>query len=206
MRGYAMLSSIHCLHVHPKLPLMLGVGCALAACASISGCTMPEHVRLTRDAPVFDDVTEINAFFNSNPWLNFDTSDPGKINGVAVTVYLVSARQRKGVFGAGTIRVVMYEDVSAKSSDSSKEKAPAIQKTIGKKLHVWELPQDKAMPYRVLRRPGKTYVMGDAYQLRLSWGDLDLRDRRVAIVIEYERTDGQLVRRKPSHLHVPRSA
>lgn len=177
----------------------------LVACVAVAGCHMPEHVRRTQDAPLFDDISEIKAFLGQKPWLNFDPSQPTKANGISVTLYLISHSQRKGVFGSGTIRMVMYEDLSA-NPDKTADKATGPIEGTGEKLHEWELTSEQAMPYRVLRRPGKTYVMGDAYQLRLSWGDLDLQGKYIALVLEYQRADGQIVRRKPSCLRIPKPA
>ena len=178
--------------------------CAGVLCVVAVGCDLPPHVRETRDAPVFDDITNIITFVRPVPWINFDSSDPTKVNGIAINMYLYSARAQKGVFGSGTIRVIMYEDVSFQKDKSGKAPSPDGKKT-GEKLHEWELPPDKAMAYRVVRRPDREYVLGDAYQLRLSWGDTDLKDRHVAIVLEYQRTDGQIVRRKPFFRRIPRS-
>jgi hypothetical protein len=168
----------------------------------MSGCDVPAHVQQTRDAPLFDDIVRIRAFIRPKPWLNFDPSDPRKVNGLAITMYLESARLQKGVFGAGTIRVVLFEDlVGDRSKTTTAPNAP--ERVTGKKLFEWELTPDQAMPYRVVRRPERVSVMGDAYQLRLSWGDLDLSGKSVCVVLEYIRTDGQRVVRTPSHLRIP---
>jgi hypothetical protein len=96
----------------------------------------------------------------------------------------------------------MYEDAS---TPSATRPAPTTtsRNALGKKLFELELPPDRAMPFRVVRRPERTYVMGDGYQLRLSWGDLDVAGRAVALVIEYQRTDGRMIRRSPFWLRVP---
>ncbi len=185
-----------------RSPLFSWVG---VLCAVVVGCELPPHVRQTRDAPVFDDITNIIAFVRPVPWINFDSSDPTKVNGIAINMYLYSARAQKGVFGSGTIRVIVYEDVSFQKGKNGKAPSPDGKKT-GEKLYEWELPPDKAMAYRVVRRPDREIVLGDAYQLRLSWGDTDLKGRHVAIVLEYQRTDGQMVRRKPFFRRIPQSA
>ena len=166
------------------------------------GCDMPPHVRATRDAPLFDDVTNIMASMRAKPWLNFDPANPTRVNGLVVNVYLISGSARKGVFGSGIIRVILYEDLSGAGGGKVR---PDAKKATGKKLFEWELPPERAMPYRAVRRPDRSYVMGDGYQLRLSWGDADLAEKRAAVLLEYQRADGQIVRRKPFWVQIPRS-
>ncbi len=179
-----------------------GFFCLSFAVVLSAGCQVPPHVQQTVNAPLYDDVMAIMCTIRPKPWVNFDVSDPSRINGLAVNMYLVSAGTQKGVFGAGTIRVMLYEPEATTTTRSGAAGGTAGN-VVGKKLHEWVLPPDKAMPFRVLRRPDKTYVMGDGYQLRLPWGDLDLRGKRIALVIEYERTDGRIVRRPPFWLQVP---
>jgi hypothetical protein len=177
-------------------------------CVSVlmmAGCGVPPQVQQTRDAPLFDDIRNIMATVRAKPWLNFDPSNPEKVNGIAINIALISARTQKGVFGAGVIRAVMYEDVSGEPQRSSAT-SRGVYKDTGKILYQWDLPAEKAMMYRVMRRPNRSYAIGDAYQLRLSWGNLDLRGKRVAIVLEYHRQDGIVVVRKPFHLKIPESA
>jgi hypothetical protein len=151
---------------------------------------------------MFDDVTKIVAFINPEPWLNFDPSDPTKINGFAINLYLISGRTQKGVFGAGTIRVVMYEDTPGLEGRATQDPSGAT-KPAHQELYRWELPPERAEMYRVMRRPDRSYVLGDAYQLRLSWRDLELRGKRVAVRLEYLREDGQIVRRRFFWLRIP---
>jgi len=185
-----------------RRPIALAGWCGVTLALAL-GCDMPAHVRATRDAPLFDDVTNIMASMRAKPWLNFDPGNPTKVNGIVMNLYLISGSTRKGVFGAGTIRVIMYEDLSGAGGGKAQSDA---NKATGQKLFEWELPPEQAMPYRVVRRPDKTYVMGDGYQLRLSWGDADLVDKRAAVVLEYQRADGQIVRRKPFWVKIPRAA
>jgi hypothetical protein len=175
---------------------------ALSMICALGGCNAPPRAGRTGDMPLYDDVTNIMSTMRTMPWLNFDSSDPTKIDGFAVNTYLISSTTQRGVFGAGTIRVSMYEDATASGTTLP---APTTmgKNVLGKKLFEWELPADKAMPFRVVRRPGRTYVMGDGYQLRLSWGNLDLAGRSIALVVEYQRTDGRLIRRAPFWLRVP---
>ncbi len=173
-----------------------------AACVLAAGCAVPPHVQQTRDAPLFDDVTNIMAFIRPKPWINFDPSDPTKVNGLAINMYLISASTQKGVFGSGTIRVVLLEDEPSQAGEGSEAGGPEREP---KKVHEWALSPEQAMPYRVMRRPNRRYAMGAGYQLRLSWGDADLRHRRVKVILKYERADGLLVVRKPFHLHIPAS-
>lgn len=186
----------------PRVLRLFSVLVIVPAVPLLIGCDTPPHVQQTVNAPLFDDVMAIMCTIRPKPWVNFDMSDPTKINGLAVNLYLISASTQKGVFGAGTIRVLLYEPQDS-SSATKEADARAGQNAVGKLLHEWVLPPEKAMPFRVVRRPDRTYVMGDGYQLRLSWGDLDLAGKRAALVIEYQRTDGRLVRRPPFWLQVP---
>ncbi len=170
---------------------------AAATLLVLAGCAAAPGTVETQNAPLHDDVVDIKAFIRPKPWLNFDPRHPARVNGIAINMYLISGSLQKGVFGAGTIRVVLYEDKpAAEASDSG----------MGRELHKWELTPEQAMPYRVVRRPDRTYVMGDGYQLRLSWGDAELAERRVKLRIEYQRTDGRIVGRRPFHLQIPKDA
>jgi len=177
--------------------------CLVVVGGLFAGCNVPPHVQQTVNAPLFDDVMAIMCTIRPKPWLNFDMSNPTRVNGIAINMYLISASTQKGVFGAGTIRVTLYESQPVSATTSSGAGAGTARYVVGNKLHEWVLPPDKAMPFRVLRRPERTYVMGDGYQLRLSWGDLNLAGRRVGLSIEYQRTDGRVVRRPPFWLQVP---
>ncbi|MBN1344498.1 MAG: hypothetical protein JXQ73_17545 [Phycisphaerae bacterium] len=195
--------------MYPRIfDVRIGAGCGpvalwmVALAGLLSGCDVPPHVQRTRDAPLFDDIIRIRAFIRPTPWLNFDPSDPKKIDGMAVNMYLESARLQKGVFGAGTIKVTMYEDTVGEKAATTTAPGASTRVT-GKKLFEWNLSPEQAMPYRVVQRPERTYVMGDGYQLRLSWGDLDLSNRQVCVVLEYIRTDGRPVVRSPFHLRIP---
>ena len=117
-------------------------------------------------------------------------------------MYLISASLQRGVFGSGTIHVVFHEDLSGGTAQSA---GGDRTKETGKKLHEWVLTPERAMMYRVIQRPGRRYVMGEGYQLRLSWGEKELTGKRVAVVIEYHRSDGTVVRRKPSWFKIPES-
>lgn len=170
------------------------VGVVVAILLLGIGCAEPTPGTYTQNASVFDDVVDIKAFISARPWLNFDPSHPARVNGIAINMYLISGSLQKGVFGAGKIRVVAYEDTPGAS-----ETGP------GEELYRWELTPEQAMPYRVVRRPDKTYIMGDGYQLRLSWRDAELAGRRVKLRIEYEREDGRIVGRRPFHLQIPKT-
>ncbi len=168
------------------------------------GCQAnPPHVNRTVNAPTFDDITSIKAFIRPKPWLNFDPSNPARINGLAINMYLISASRQKGVFGSGTIHVVLHEALAEGKSGASDK---SWRDQTGEKIHEWVLPPDKAMMYRVIQRPDKTYVMGEGYQLRLSWGDKDLSGKHVAVVLEYHREDGTIVRRKPTWFKIPETS
>ncbi len=191
----------------PAIPRRLRIHMAWLGCCGLVwgltvGCDMPEHVRQTRETPVLDDVRAILATARPEPWINFDAANPGKVNGIAINVCLISASTRKGIFGPGIIRVIMKEDVSGRKVERADAPSQA-RRTTGETLHEWELTPPQAEAFRVMRRPDRRYVMGDGYGLRLSWGDKDLAGRRVAVIVEYDRTDGQIIRRKPFWLRIP---
>jgi len=178
-----------------------GSGSLVLGILIVAGCNTPPHVQQTMSAPLYDDVMAIMSTYRPNPWISFDTADPSRVNGMAINTYLISASSQKGVFGAGNIRVVLYADEG--QGPTSRPGEVARPNVLGTQLFEWILPPDKAMPYRVMRRAERTYVMGDGYQLRLSWGEQDFRGRKVGVVVEYQRTDGRIVRRRPFWLQVP---
>jgi len=169
-----------------RRPLPLGLGLLFWA----AGCVEPTpDWRDPKAGPVKSNIVRVNKFFSVNPWLSFGEEAGGRVNGVSFTVYLEDAEQPKGVFGNGVIVVEMYR----LDRDEKGREVPVH-------LQTWELPPDKAYPWRAKQM---TYF-GWGYGLRLPWDkNLDLEGRLVAFVIKYIRDDGRVVTSSRKVLRVP---
>lgn len=169
-----------------RTPLPLGLG--LLAWAA--GCAQPTpDWRDPRSGPVKSNIVRVNKFFSVNPWLSFGDEVSGRVNGVSFTVYLEDAEQPKGVFGNGVIVVEMYR----LDHDEEGREVPVH-------LQTWELPPDKAYPWRAKHVTN----LGWGYGLRLPWDkNLDVEGRLVAFIIKYIRDDGRVVTSSRKVLRVP---
>jgi hypothetical protein len=134
-------------------------------------------------------IIRVSKFFSADPWLSFANDGSGKIDGLRITVYLEGPNAPKGVFGDGTIIVEMYR---LDYDKHGRETASPVYK--------WEMPPDKAYPWRAKKATG----MGWGYGLRLQWpAELDVQGRQVAFVVRYVRKDGRMVNSSRQVVKVP---
>jgi hypothetical protein len=134
-------------------------------------------------------IIRVSKFFSADPWLSFASDGSGKIDGVRITVYLEGPSAPKGVFGTGTIVVDMYRIEYEKHG---RETVTPVYK--------WELPPDKAYPWRAKEKTG----MGWGYSLRLQWpATVDVVGKQVAFVVRYVREDGQAINSSRQVVKVP---
>jgi hypothetical protein len=134
-------------------------------------------------------IIRVSKFLSADPWLSFATDGSGRLDGVRITVYLEGPSEPKGVFGDGTIIVELYR------LDYDKHGRETVTPA-----YKWELPPDKAYPWRAKQATG----MGWGYGLRLQWpAELDLQGKQVAFVVKYLRTDGRLVSSSRQVVKVP---
>lgn len=165
-------------------PAVLGVLVWLAGCAEPT----PDW-RDPKAGPVKSNIVRVNKFFSVNPWLSFGEEAAGRVNGIAFTVYLEDAEEPKGVFGNGVIVVEMYRlDRDARGRENPVH------------LQTWELPPDKAYPWRAKNMTS----FGWGYGLRLPWDkNLNVDGQVVAFIIKYIRDDGRVVTSSRKVLKVP---
>lgn len=145
--------------------------------------------RRGQDPPAESNIIRVFKFVSSNPWLIFKNDGSGRVDGVRITVYLEGPGKAKGVFGTGTLLVAMY-----------RLDRDALGQEITRPIHEWELPPEKAYPWRAK----KETALGWAYSLRLQWpASLDLAGRDVAILVKYVRDDGRVIGSSRQTLRVP---
>jgi|GEM_PF-1474182 len=170
---------------------IISMACLTAGCASGTGWQSAQTgpaAKMPGPEPV-SNIVSVNKFFSAVPWLIFDDPSSGRIDGFKCTVYLEGHDSPKGVFGTGTIVVSMYR----LDNDPLGREVPT-------QVHEWELPPDKAYPWRAK----KPTMIGWGYGLRLGWGkDLDLMGKRIAILIKYIRDDGRVISSSRTVLRVP---
>ncbi|MBN2560753.1 MAG: hypothetical protein JXQ75_07480 [Phycisphaerae bacterium] len=178
-----MLGRLRC------VSLVLGVLAVLCEAGCTDLATWGGRGAGPNDAPVKSNIIRVNKFFSLNPWLSFSGDPSGKIDGVRFTVYLEDAERPRGVFGTGIIVVEMYR----LDRDALGREKPVL-------IHTWELPPEKAYPWRAKEET----AMGWGYGPRLSWGeDLDVAGQQVAFLVKYIREDGRVISSSRQVLKVP---
>ncbi|HUN80938.1 MAG TPA: hypothetical protein VMV81_05440 [Phycisphaerae bacterium] len=133
----------------------------------------------TDDFPLESNIVRVNKFFNSDPWLSFESDGTNKVDGVRFSIYLEGPSSPKGVFGTGRIVVTMYR---IETDPTGKETAA--------QLYEWDLPPEKAYPWRAKN----ITAMGWGYGMRLRWEKpIDISGRQIAFVVKYIREDGRVI-------------
>jgi hypothetical protein len=139
--------------------------------------------------PLESNIVRVSKFFSSEPWLSFDDDGSGRINGFRCTVYLEGAGSPLGVFGTGTIIVAMFR----------LDRDP-LGREIATPLQEWEMPADKAYPWRSKNRT----LLGFGYGMRLRWDEqLKVAGKQVAFMVKYVRDDGHIINSSRQVLKVP---
>jgi hypothetical protein len=129
------------------------------------------------------------AIYDPFPWLFDPDDDTDKALGIRIrSLFLISAKTKKGVFGDGTVRMTLY------AVQRSPESRP-----VREKLHEWKFDEAQAVASRVAK---KTW-MGYGYMFDLVWPEqINLAGQEIALGIDYIRTDGKLVRERPKYFRV----
>jgi len=140
-------------------------------------------------APTQSNIVEIIAIYDPLPWLLDPDDDTGKPLGIRIrSLFLVSGETKKGVFGDGILRMTLYGVRHTSGSRSVREK-----------IHEWQFDKDQAVASRVAK---KTW-MGYGYMFDLTWPEeMSLAGQEIALGIEYQRTDGKVVRERPKYFRV----
>lgn len=144
------------------------------------------------DGPVDSNIVRVNKFFSQAPWLCFKNDGSKRIDGVSFTVYLEGSEQPKGVFGSGTLAVIMYRlDYDPLGNEMATE------------LKEWRMTAEEAYVWRAK----KASALGWGYGMRLNWDDkIDVSGQQVAFVVKYIREDGRTISSSRQVLKVPASA
>ena len=141
------------------------------------------------EPPPESNIVRVNKFFSQTPWLSFKNDGSGTVDGVSFTVYLESASQPKGVFGTGSMVVLMY-----------RLNHDPLGREVITPVYQWELPPDKAYPWR----SKKSSAMGWGYGMRLRWPEnLDVGGKPVVFIVKYIREDGREISSSRQVLKVP---
>jgi len=187
--------------MHMRRLSCLLCGCLLAHAGWLPGCAQPHSAPPVSSAdaspawfrgdegPEESNIIRVNKFFSAEPWLTFSGDGTKQIDGLRFAVYLEGPRQRKGVFGTGTLVVTMFR----------LDRDPTGRE-IATQVYEWELPRDKAYQWR----SKKATALGWGYGLRLQWGpEVEVAGRQIAIVVKYIREDGRIVYSSRKVLKVP---
>lgn len=156
---------------------------AAAALLTLAGCaegnwSTTGHLR--------DDVVAIHQFPPTRPWLE---DEDGRVRGLCVRLYFISAETQRGVFVPGSMEVELFALAPRPEG--------GYERTL---MHTWTLDQREAAGYRVTKRA----VMGESYGLVLWWPpELDLAGREIQLMYHYKRKDGQVISKRSSSLLVP---
>lgn len=167
--------------------LLCSVGCDGSRRPLGVGTPMADHP-IAR-ARMYEDIYKVVKFFSVMPWLSFDDAGDPNPEGFKVTLYLISSATREGEFADGNIRVRMWPGQSSRDTG----RAPLLKE--------WMLTPDDVLPYRVVKRS----FLGNAYQLRLNWGQLDVLGKSIRVQIDFERHDGRVILGQAHELRVPRT-
>ncbi len=162
-------------------------GVALTGCATFLGDgASPEQIAR---APTESDIVEVVAIYNPFPWLFSPDDDASRAVGIRIrSLFLISGKTKKGVFGDGTLRMTLYG-----------VQHPPGSRPVREKLYEWQFDKVQAVDSRVAK---KTW-MGYGYMFDLAWPEeMDLAGREIALGIDYIRTDGKLVRERPKYFQV----
>ncbi|HUW81392.1 MAG TPA: hypothetical protein VMZ31_01195 [Phycisphaerae bacterium] len=162
-------------------------GVVLTGCAAFPGDgASPGQIAR---APTQSDIVEMVAIYDPFPWLFDPDDDTGKVVGIRIrSLFLISGKTKKGVFGDGTLRMTLYV-----------VQHPPGLRPVREKLYEWQFEKVQAVNSRVAK---KTW-MGYGYMFDLPWSEeMDLTGREIALGIDYIRTDGKLVRERPKYFQV----
>ncbi len=147
--------------------------------------TVPE----VENAKLSGNIGLVHPSFNIFPWLQFDPADPRPQGFAVQSLYLIDNKTERGVFADGTIVVRMYR---VDREPDGRETRPLV--------HTWRLNPAQAMPFRSHRRT----VFGVGYMLLLQWPkNLDVLNREIMVIVEFERPDGKVISSHPKFLKVP---
>ncbi|QDV91635.1 hypothetical protein RAS2_27390 [Phycisphaerae bacterium RAS2] len=183
---------------------ILAIACvAVGVNLTLPGCMQPVEPGVTttfsaaksngddREPPVETNIVRVTKFFSAEPWLTFSNDGTSRVNGFKCSVFLEGPGKPRGVFGSGTIIVCLYR---VDRDGAGREVAVPLQE--------WEMPPDKAYPWRCKDRT----LLGWGYGLRMQWrDDLDLEGRQIAVVVKYARDDGKVLSSTRQMLKVPRN-
>jgi hypothetical protein len=134
-------------------------------------------------------IVQVTKFFGEFPWLSFSSGEAGTIDGFKCALYLSTpTSQGKGVFGSGTLVIEMYR----LDNSPQGETATLVQ--------TWELPPQDLYMFQST----KPTMLGWGYGLRLRWDEkVDVRGRKIALLIKFIREDGRIVHAQRQVLRVP---
>lgn len=143
----------------------------------------------TETGPIEPNIVRVNKFFSQTPWLSFANDGSRRVDGVTFSIYLEGPTSSKGVFGTGTISVLMFRLTGDEQG-----------RQVATKLYEWEFDAQAAYPFR----SKKQTALGWGYGMRLRWGEeLDVEGDQVAFVIKYTREDGRVVSSSRQVMKIP---
>lgn len=164
----------------------LAVSIVVLAGCETGGKTLFPQALFPKPETLHDDIVAIHGIQVPDPWLR----DPdGRIAGITIRTYFVSAATGKGAFVPGTIRAILH--VVERRPGGGYDRLPG---------YAWQFPEDEAFPFRII----KPAMGGESYGFILKWPpELDVMGRRIEIRFVYRRGDGREVVSPARQLQVP---
>lgn len=174
-----------------RLGPMLVLGLLATGLGLFTGCEAQQP--RNNGAPTIDaatisprtDIRRVHAFWRTNPWITVD----GRLRGIQVRTYFVSAETERGAFVDGDIVVRMFARDSNEQGELER-----------RQLYEWVLTPEQAMGFRVR----KEAPMGYSYGLVLSWpSELRFPTDEVDFVVGYRAPGGRFVATPPKPFKLP---
>ncbi|HOA72911.1 MAG TPA: hypothetical protein PL151_07460 [Phycisphaerae bacterium] len=133
-------------------------------------------------------VLGVSCFYDPfNPWIW--NTEGTVVRGIRINALYLRGPNYTGVFGDGIIRPKLY--VCRRNEQGEVE--PQLVKE-------WSFDVEEAMPFRCKRR----VEAGWGYALFLNWGDLDLSNQIIRLIVQFERRDGIVISGSHKEFRVPK--
>ncbi len=186
-----MVKRQRCTAANRSATPMLLLGLIAAAVGLLVGCEAQQprnNGTPTINAatiPSRTDIRRVHAFWRTNPWITVD----GRLRGIQVRTYFVSAETERGAFVDGDIVMRMFARDANEQGELER-----------RQLYEWILTPEQAMGFRVR----KEAAMGYSYGLVLSWpSELRFPADEVDFVVGYRAPGGRFVATPPKPFRLP---
>ena len=133
-------------------------------------------------------VVGVAAMYDAqNAWLW--TKNRVRVRGLRLTLFLFGSGN-KSVFGDGVIRARLFAAQRGRLGKVQWPEEPTQE---------WSFTVEEAIPFRGMRPK----IYGWYYGLFLDWGDRDLSDKEIRMIITFERADQRVISSDARDMRVP---